>query len=565
MKTFLFLIAPFVAITALFFGCEKQEQAREANEMTLAQKFTRFVPTEITSDISKLSLGDKKALRKIIEASRLMDQIYLRQVWSGNPTLLKKLEADATETGKERLHYFRINMGPWSSLDNNEPFIDNVPKKQPPGANYYPENMTKDEFTPWVKGLKENEREKATGFFYVIRRDIDGRLKIVPYSEEYREWLKPAATLLKEAAQLTDNKTLQKYLRLRADAFLSNDYYASDVAWMELDAPIDLTIGPYETYMDELFNYKAAFEVFVTLRDEAESAKLVKFESILQDIENNLPIDPQYRNPKLARMSPLRVVDVVYAAGEGNRGAQTAAFNLPNDERIIREKGSKRVMLKNMQEAKFNKILIPISKIVLKPSQQANVSFDAFFTHILAHELMHGLGPHTIMVNGKNTTVRQELKELYSAIEEAKADIAGLFALQFLIDKGLLDKKLEECMYTTYLASMFRSVRFGITEAHGKGVAIQFNYLTLESGIEIDEAAGVFSIDKSKIKEAVKKLVNDIMTLQAEGSYAKAKAMIDRFATIHPAMQKALDKMNDIPVDIKPNFTLVPKVEGSIR
>jgi hypothetical protein len=546
-------------------GCAKQEQPMSATDMTLSQKISRFAPTEITADVSALSAGDRKALSKIIEAAQLMDPIFLRQVWSGNPSLLAKLEADTSESGKEKLHYFRINMGPWSTIDNNAPFIDGVSSERPPGANYYPEDMTKTEFLKWSDGLPKVERERAVGFFTIIRRKPDGTLQAVPYSEEYAKWLKPAADLLMQAARSADNRTLKEYLSERAEAFTSNDYYASDIAWMELDAPIDVTIGPYETYMDELFNYKAAFEAFVTLRDEAETAKLDKFAQYLQEIENNLPIDSQYRNPRLAQLSPIPVVDVVYAAGEGNRGVQTAAFNLPNDERIIEEKGSKRVMLKNVQEAKFEKVLVPISKMILQRDQQSRVTFNAFFTHILAHELMHGLGPHTITIGGRATTVRQELKELYSPIEEAKADITGLFALQLLIDRGVLDTKLEEQMYATFLASMFRSVRFGLNEAHGKGVAIQFNYLTLEGGIKIDEISGTFGIDESKIKDAVQALVHDILTLQAEGSYVKAKAMIDRFAIIHPAMQKALDKFDDIPVDIEPIFPLAPKVAGSIR
>ena len=553
-----------LAIT--FLSCKKQESQKAATDMTLGQKIARFAPTEISADISALSPGDTKALHKIIEAARFMVPIYFRQVWSGNPDMLKKLEADATPAGLERLHYFRINMGPWSLLDNNEVFLDGAPKEKPAGADYYPEDMAKKEFNTWMETLTGKEQEKAMGFFSVIHRGANNKLKNVPYSQEYREWLLPSANLLKQAAQLTDNKTLKKYLTTRADAFASDDYYTSDVAWMELDAPIELTIGPYETYMDEMFNYKAAFEVFVTLRDEAESAKLAKFSGYLQEIENNLPIEAKYRNPKLAALSPIRVVDVVYAAGEGNRGVQTAAYNLPNDERVIREKGSKRVMLKNMQQAKFEKVLVPISQVVLDPSQQSKVSFDAFFTHILAHELMHGLGPHGITVNGKQTNVRRELKELYSAIEEAKADITGLFALQYLIDKGLLDKQMEEEVYATYLASMFRSVRFGINEAHGKGVAIQFNYLTMEGGITNDEATGFFHVDLMKVKEAAKKLTGEILTLQAEGSYAKAKSMIDRFAIIHPAMQRALDKLvGTVPVDIEPHFPLVPKVAGSIR
>ena len=565
MKTLLKIIGLVVLSTIFFVTCKKQESIKGNEQMTLSQKIARFTSTDISADISKLSSGDKKALDKIIEAARLMDPIYLRQVWLGNVELLKKLETDTTTAGKERLHYFRINMGPWSLLDTNESFIEDAPQKKPVGANYYPEDMTKEEFNKWIAALSEKEREQAIGFFSTIHRNPDRTLQIVPYSKEYREWLKPTSRLLKDAAGLTENKTLKKFLSTRADAFLSNDYYASDVAWMELDAPIDLTIGPYETYMDEVFGYKAAFEVFVTLRDDAESAKLTKFSGYLQDIENNLPLDSKYRNPKLGAMSPIRVVEVVYAAGEGNRGVQTAAFNLPNDEKVIRDKGSKRVMLKNMQEAKFVKVLIPISNVVLEPAQQSKVSFEAFFTHILAHELMHGLGPHNITVNGKATNVRKELKDLYSAIEEAKADITGLFALQYLVDKGLLGKKMEDEMYTTYLASAFRSVRFGINEAHGKGVSLIFNYLTDEAAIWIDEKAGTFSIDETRIKKAVEKLTRAILTLEAEGSYSNAKEMLDTYGVVRPEMQKALDRLRDIPVDIEPNFPLVPKIAGSIR
>jgi len=559
----IFVLALLLAI--FLVACNRQKSIKGNEEMTLSQKINRFAPTEISADISKLSPGDRKALDKIIEAARLMDPIYVRQVWRGNAELLKKLEGDTTTAGKERLHYYRMNMSPWPQHDNYESFIEDAPKEKPVGANYYPEDMTKEEFNKWIASLSEKEREEATEFFSTIHRAPDRTLQIIPYSEEYREWLEPASKLLEDAASLTENKTLKKYLSTRADAFLSDDYYASDVAWMELDAPIDLTIGPYETYMDELFGYKAAFEVFVTLRDETESAKLAKFSNYLQDIENNLPLDSKYRNPKLGAMSPIRVVDVVYAAGEGNRGVQTAAFNLPNDEKVIRDKGSKRVMLKNMQEAKFNKVLIPISNVVLDPAQQSKVSFEAFFTHILAHELMHGLGPHNITVNGKATNVRMELKDLYSAIEEAKADIMGLFALQYLVNKGLLEKKMEEEMYTTYLASAFRSVRFGINEAHGKGVSLIFNYLTDKAAIWIDEKTGTFSIDDTRIKKAVEELTRTILTLEAEGSYNSAKEMLDTYGIVRPEMQKALDQLRNIPVDIEPNFTLVPKAAGCIR
>jgi len=362
-----------------------------------------------------------------------------------------------------------------------------------------------------------------------------------------------AAKLLREAAEAASEPTLKKFLTTRADAFLSNDYYASDVAWMELAGAIEPTIGPYEVYNDGWFNYKAGYESFITVLDEGESAKLKKFSGYLQEIENNLPLDPKYRNPKLGALSPMVVVNEIFCAGDANHGVQTAAYNLPNDERVTREKGSKRVMLKNVQDAKFAKTLVPISGLVLIPNERKNLSFDAFFTHIVMHELMHGLGPHDVTVNGKQSTVREELKETYSALEEAKADISGLFALQFLIDKGVIDKSLEKSLYITYLASSFRTLRFGTSEAHGLGMAVQVNYLLDQGGFVVNRD-GTFAVNPDKIKAGVEGLTRDIMTLQAEGNYAKAKEMTEKLGGIRPEVQKAIDRMNKIPVDIEPIF-----------
>jgi len=545
-----------VGFTVTTLTGQKKQTRKTGGDPELEKKIARFAPTVLTANTTSLSPKDRLALKKIIEASKLLDPLFLRQVWSGNEALEKNLQADKTVVGLERLHYFYINDGPWSRLDNNEPFIEGVPREKPPQANYYLDDITKEEFNAWVQGLSAQEKEKATGYFYVIRRDANRKLIIVPYSKEYREFLEPASKFLSEAASLATNKTLKDFLSKRAAAFASNDYYDSDVAWMDLDAQIDVTIGPYETYEDELFGYKAAFEAYVTLRDEAESAKLARFGQYLQEIEDHLPLDPQYRNPKLGAASPIRVVNEVFSSGEGNDGVQTAAFNLPNDERVVKEKGSKRIMLKNVQDAKFNKTLIPISQVVLAPAQQKLLSFDSFFTHILTHELMHGLGPHNINVGGQATTVRLQLKELYSAIEEAKADITGLWALQYLIDKGVVDKGMEQTLYTTYLASAFRSVRFGINEAHGRGVAMQFNYLSDEGAIKFNDKAGTFSVDHSKVKEAVRKLTHDLLTLEAEGSYEKAKAILDKYALIRPPMKQALDKLSEVPVDIEPIFPL---------
>jgi Peptidase family M49 len=556
----LVIIIGLLAVSLGSFSTALPQTKTTSDEKDLRAKIARFAPTVITADVAKLSANDRKALDKIIAAARLFDPLYVRQVWSGNEALLKKLEADRSPLGKLRLHYFHINKGPWSQLDENVSFLPEAPSTKPPNAGHYPDDMTKEEFTAWADTLSPEEKAKANGFFYAIRRDADKKLTAVPYSQVYREFLAPAADLLRRAATLTSNPTLKDFLNKRAKAFLSDDYYESDLAWMDLDAPIDVTIGPYETYSDELFSNKAAFEAYVTIRDEAESDKLKRFSQYLQELENNIPIDPKYRNPKIGALSPIRVGNVVFSSGEGNNGVQTAAFNLPNDEKVISEKGSKRVMLKNIQNAKFEKTLIPISKVVLSPADRANLSFEAFFTHILMHELMHGLGPHNIKVNGADTTVRAQLKETYSTLEEAKADISGLCALQYLVDKGVLDKGLEKTMYTTFLASCFRSVRFGVKEAHGRGIAIQFNYLTDQGGIAYDKATNTFTIVPAKIKDAVRKLTTDIMTLQAEGSYEKAKAMFDTFGVIRPEMRAAMDKLNDVPVDIEPSFPLAEKI-----
>jgi hypothetical protein len=540
-----------------------------ANIPDLAQldkMIARFTPTDLRADISKLSAGDRQALAKLIEASRVLDDIFLQQLWSGNQALYAKLRQDTTPLGKARLHYFWIEKGPWSSLDDGVGFLPGVPEKKLPGANFYPEDLTRAEFEGWVKTLPEAERQKAEGFFTVIRRDRIRHLKMVPYSEEYKADLAKSARLLEEAAGLTENATLKKFLLARAAAFYSNDYYLSDLAWMDLDAPIDITIGPYETYNDEMFGYKAAFEVYVNLRDDAETAKLKFFGDHLQEVENNLPIDPKFRNPKLGSQAPIRVVNEVFSAGDGQHGVQTAAYNLPNDERVVTQKGSKRVMLKNVQEAKFHSTLEPIAKRMLPAGSQKDLSFESFFTHILAHELSHGIGPHQIQVAGRNTSPRQELKELYSAIEEAKADVTGLFMLQHLYDRKLIEggAGAERKLYTTFLASTFRSLRFGLKDAHGKGMALQVNYLTDKGGF-VARPDGTFDVDFSKIKGAVRDLDHDLLTLEATGDYAGAKRMLDQLGVVRPNMQKALDSLTDIPVDIEPVFVTANQLTGSTR
>jgi len=535
-------------------ACAPGSQPEPVSETVAAidAKARRFAPVDIVVPVD-LPGNDPRALTYLIQAARLMDGLFLEQVWSGNTSLLAELAADQTPEGRAELHYFLLNKGPWSRLDHNEPFLrpgHAVPAK-PPQANYYPADATREEVAAWIDSLNPEARADATSFFTVIRRDARGQLTAVPYGVAYRNTLLEAAALLREAATQVNEPTLRRYLETRAVAFLSNDYYESDLAWMDLDAAIEPTIGPYETYEDGWFGYKAAFEAFITVRDQAESKRLAAFGAQLQSLENALPIDPRYRNPQIGGLAPIRVVNVVFTAGDGNRGVQTAAFNLPNDERVIREKGSKRVMLKNVQEAKFERVLRPISQVALPPQDRGQVSFDAFFTHILMHELMHGLGP--THVHGTDQTVRQALTDVYSTIEEAKADISGLWALAQLADIGVVTPAIAESMYTTFLASTFRSIRFGVNEAHGRGIAIQLNYL-LDQGAVTVNADGTFSVATDKIRDAVTSLTRDLLTMQAVGDYAAAGQLLETMGVVRPEVQRVLDRLADVPVDIEPNF-----------
>lgn len=475
--------------------------------MAAPKKSEKFGPVELTLDLQKIPDNERKVLAKLIRASDVIDKIYKQQ-------FDRKTEQNT----------------------------------------YYPKDSSKAELETWMKGLSGDEAKKAAGFFWVVRKGKDGKFQNVPYSQEYDSELKQAADLLREAAALTKQPSLKDYLEKRATAFLSDDYYASDVAWMKLDSSIEPTIGPYETYKDKWFSAKAAFESFITVRDDEETKKLEKFSGELQDIENNLPIDPKFRNPKLGALAPIRVVNSIYGAGEANDGIQTAAYNLPNDEKISAEMGTKRTMLKNVQEAKFAKVLVPISKIALSKDIQNRIGFEPFFTHILMHELMHGLGPNNVTEGGKTVTVREKLQNTYNALEEAKADVSGLWALQRLIDKGTLSKDLEKSLYTTFLASSFRSIRFGLNEAHGKAVALQMNYY-LDAKAYVVGKDGTFSIDESKIKDAVKALAGELLTIQATGDKKKADLFHSKYVTIRPEVQAVLDKLDHIPVDIRPVFT----------
>ncbi|MGE3840413.1 MAG: hypothetical protein AB7I50_02380 [Vicinamibacterales bacterium] len=562
------VMASAVLATALltFLSATPLSSARAGATITmqtsdqLESATARFAPVDLAVNLDGLPPSERAALTSLVRAARLIDALFLRQVWAGNDALLLQLAGDPSPLGRERLHAFRVNKGPWSRLDHDEPFVPGVGRK-PEQANFYPADATKDQVEAWFKTLDAAARARATGFFTVIRRDARGGLAAVPYSLHYQDSLTEIAAHLRQAANQTAQPTLQRFLRARADAFSSNDYYDSDVAWMQLDASIEPTIGPYEVYEDNWFNYKAAFEAFITIRDAAETARLQDYARHLQALEDALPIAPAYRNPKLGSLAPIRVVNVVFASGDGNRGVQTAAFNLPNDERIVQQQGTKRVMLKNVQEAKFRMVLEPIARVALAADDGRRIGFDAFFTHILMHELMHGLGPQTVSQAGTTLPIRQALKETYSTLEEAKADISGLWALQRLIDAGHVDRTLEDRLYVTFLASAFRSIRFGINEAHGRGIAIQLNRF-LDAGAVVANRDGTFGVRPDRMKQVVADLTTEIMTIQAEGRYDDARSLMQRFAVVRPDVQRLLDRLQAVPVDIEPRYVTAEELEG---
>ncbi|HEX9052685.1 MAG TPA: hypothetical protein VF841_19310 [Anaeromyxobacter sp.] len=510
----------------------------------------RYAPVDLRVDLSRLPASERTALADLVRAGRIVDALFLRQVWAGNDGLLLALAGDGSPLGRARLAAFLRDKGPWDRLEGDRAVLPGVPAK-PAAAGFYPAGATKEELERWLATLAPADRRDALGFFTTIRRAPGGGFSIVPYALEYQGELARAAELLRDAAGATADASLRKFLLARADAFLTNAYRASDVAWMQLDSAVEPTVGPYEVYEDGWFAAKAAFEAFVGVRDDAETAKLARFGAELQGIEDVLPIDPALRNPRLGAMAPIRVVNELFAAGDAAKGVTTAAYNLPNDEEVAREMGTKRVMLKNVQEAKFEKVLVPIARVALDARDRRDVSFDAFFTHILMHELVHGLGPHA--VRGQATSVREALGDASGALEEAKADVGGLFALQKLLDEGKVDRAMARTLYPTFVASALRSLRFGLGEAHGKGMALQVNGF-LDAGALKPRPDGTFAIDVARMREAVVSLTRELMTLQANGDRAAAKAFLDRMGVVRPEVKRALDRLAAIPVDIAPRF-----------
>jgi len=520
------------------------------------QRLAQLPRTVIDYDRTLLNDNERQVVAKLIEASKQIDEIFWRQVSEKNPDFRARLAAQVAGSALDRAgyDYFVVNKGRWDRLKEDEPFIAPFGPTggKPLGAAFYPEDMTKEEFERYV-AAHPGQKDELQGLFTVVRRD-GANFVGVPYSAFYRDFLDPAAKSLRDAAALSTNESLRRFLNLRAAAFLSDNYRDSDMAWMDLNGPIEVAIGPYEVYEDNLFNYKASFESFITVVDAPESAKLAAYAKALPEMERNLPEPEQYKNFNRGSESPIRVVQEIYTAGDARRGVQTAAFNLPNDEFVREKKGSKKVLLKNVMDAKFRQSGRPIAERVLEPSLIGKVSFDAFFNHVLFHELSHGLGPGFLTnAAGQREEVRIPLKELFSTIEECKADVLGIWNIRYAQEHNLLTAFDEQQLFTTYAGLMFRSTRFGVGEAHGRGTAIQWNWIR-EKGAVQPVAGGRYTVDIAKMRDAVRSLATELLTIEATGDYNRAKTLIDRYGRETDEMKRVNATLADIPVDITPVF-----------
>ncbi len=517
----------------------------------IASRSARFERCRITADLSALTPRDRDVLRRLVEAAHDIDEIYLRQAWQHNPELARRLDALRGPGASAARRYFRIMAGPWDRLQHFEPFIGTW--SHPAGAGFYPEDLTREEFDAWL-AAHPGDRRAFTSTTTVIRRE-GSSLVAIPYSEAYAPYLKAAARELTAAAALTQNARLKRFLKLRATAFLDDDYTESDLAWMDLDSPLEVVIGPYETYEDGLFGYKAAFEAFICIVQPAQSQRLEAYEAQLPFLERNLPIPDRYKNLHRGTDSPIRVVDEVLTGGEARTGVQTLAFNLPNDERVRELKGSKKVLLKNVMRAKYDVILVPIAQRVLEGSEAGSIAFDSYFHITLFHELAHGLGPGRIMVRGRKTEVRLALKDLYSAIEEAKADVVGVDNLYALADRGVVPLTVVEHVPWTYLAGLFRSARFGTREAHGLAAVIEMNALVARGAIEVAHD-GRFRPRPGRFPDAIRDLARELLMIEARGSYDGARHLVRTYGTVSPAMHKLVSSLTGVPVDIDPVYPL---------
>lgn len=517
----------------------------------LDAELAKFATVRMNPDTSFLNTEERQVVNLLIKAADLMSDIYQRQYYAANPAIRQQILDSARPDRAKLLALYDINNGPWNQLDGYKPFFGSI--TAPEGAGFYPVDLSKQELDAYIAKYPRQKDALMSGYT-VVKRD-GANLVAVPYSQEYQPWLEPAARYLEQAAAITSNASLKKFLTLRAQAFRTNDYYPSELAWMDIKGtPIEPVIGPYEVYTDRLYGQKTAFEAFITLQSPSESAKLSHYKALLPDMEANLPVAAKYKNANRPFNSPILVADQVRGGGDNVSGVQTIAFNLPNDERVRSTKGAKKVILANVLGAKYDRILEPIAERVLAGQQAKNVVKKYMTAETLFHELSHSLGPGIIKVGGRDTTVGAELKEQYSASEEGKADVMGVWTILYLMKRGEMPIAEREQLLSTYFAGIFRAVRFGIDEAHGRGAAVQYSYLKEKGAFAWDASKGRYVVDYDRMEAGLSALLNELVTRQGDGDYAGMKAFLAKYAHLDAEAEAVLAKMNDIPTDIKPIY-----------
>ena len=514
-------------------------------------QYKKFAPIEMNDvDTSFLSPSEVAVVNKLIQASKLMTQIYRRQMTADFANVRKSISESGAANAADLTQLFNLYFKRCDELAFNQPFFGDTPC--PEGNGFYPEDITREEFNQWVTDNPDDEESFKSGYT-IIRRSGD-KLIAVPYSRAFKIELERAAALLREASEISEEPTLKRFLALRADAFLSDDYYESELAWMDLDGNIEVAIGPYEVYDDGLFGYKTAFESFVTIKNPEESAALDKYKNYLRDMEANLPVPESYKNFQRGFASPIAVTYQIQGGGDNVNGVQTIAFNLPNDERVREAKGAKKVILNNVLGAKYDRILAPIAANLLV-QEQAAITDKKFMSYAtLFHELSHSLGPGTITKNGVKTSVTAELKELYSGLEEGKADVMGAYNVLYMIDRGEIPASERDAFLATYFSGLFRSMRFGLAAAHAKGAAIQYSYYREVGAVDWDADLNRFRVDYDKLAQAVSDLTGKFVTVQGDGDYDQAKAFLDKYAQTDALAQQVLATFYKIPIDIRPIY-----------
>ena len=539
MKKHLIILAIFASLVA----CKNNQEARkpvkqstiEFDELDMKTNLDKYVSFKLTADVSVLTENERKMLPILIHAANKMNELFWFEAYGNKQQLLDSIHNNDTKK------FIEINYGPWDRLNGNASFVKGVGEK-PSGANYYPVDMSKVEFEAF-------DNVEKSSLYTFIRRDDNGDLITIPYHVQFEKQVKEVSNLLMQASELAEDEGLKNYLQLRAAAFLNDAYQASDFAWMDMKTnTLDIVIGPIETYEDQLFGIKASHEGYVLIKDQVWSKKLARFTSFLPELQKGLPVDAAYKMETPGTDSDLNAYDVVYYAGDCNAGSKTIAINLPNDEEVQLEKGTRRLQLKNAMQAKFDKIMLPISEVLIDESQRKYVTFDAFFANTMFHEVAHGLGiKNTINNNG---TVRNSLKELASALEEGKADILGLYMVQQLHEKGEIDGDMKDYM-TTFMAGIFRSVRFGASSAHGKANMIRFNFFK-EKGAFTKNEDGTYKVNYDQMELAMAELSNLILTLQGNGDYEGVSKLVAEKGIISAELQSDLDKLStaNIPVDV---------------